>query len=269
MPRLPAWEQGEHAIHGARHARRVKRRQHEVPRFRGLERDVHRLLVADLADEDDVGVLPERGAQGVREAPRVDADLALAHARLLVAMKELDGILHRHDVEGLRAVQVADHRRDRGALSVARRADDEHQPALFLAERQARRRASELIERRDHERDGAHHDRQRAALAEDVHPEAPDAARRVGRVVLGQGIELQLHRVVADDVRRQHVRIGREERLGAEVDDLTANARPRRLPDLQVDVARLGRNGLGQELHQVIFARVQVRDRAPFTDVAH
>ena len=55
--------QREHAVHRAHGVARVQRRQHEVPRLGRLERDLHRLLVADLADEDDVGILPERGAQ--------------------------------------------------------------------------------------------------------------------------------------------------------------------------------------------------------------
>ena len=53
--------------------RRVERREHEVARLGRLERDVHRHLVADLADEDDVGVLAKRGAERVGEAVRVDA----------------------------------------------------------------------------------------------------------------------------------------------------------------------------------------------------
>ena len=59
--------------------------------LRRLQRDVHRHFVADLADEDHVRVLPKRGAQRVGEAVRIDADLALADARLLVAVQELDG----------------------------------------------------------------------------------------------------------------------------------------------------------------------------------
>ena len=34
----------------------VERRQHEVAGHRGAERDLRRLLVTDLADEEDVGV---------------------------------------------------------------------------------------------------------------------------------------------------------------------------------------------------------------------
>src|SRR5690606_23638682 len=106
----------------------------EVPRLGGLERDVERDLVSDLADEDDIRVLPERRAQSVRERPRIDADLALADARLVVLVEKLNRVFDRDDVERLRAVQVTDHRCERGALSVPRGPDDEHEPALPLRE---------------------------------------------------------------------------------------------------------------------------------------
>ena len=121
--------------------RRVERREDEVARLRGLERDVERELVADLADEDDVGILAERGAEGVGERRRVDADLALADARLVVHVEELDRVLDRDDVQRLRLVQVTDHRGERRALAVAGGADDEHEAAILLGERTARARA--------------------------------------------------------------------------------------------------------------------------------
>ena len=51
---------------------RVERREHEVPRERRLQRDARGLGVADLADEDDVGILPQDRAKprGEREPVR-------------------------------------------------------------------------------------------------------------------------------------------------------------------------------------------------------
>ena len=118
-----------------------------MARLRRLERDVERELVADLADEDDVRILTERGAQRVGERAGVDADLALADARLVVLVEELDRVLDRDDVERLRPVEVTDHRGERRALAVAGRADDEHEAAILLGEHRARRRAAEILER--------------------------------------------------------------------------------------------------------------------------
>ena len=95
--------QREHAADRAHRVGRVERRHDEVARLGGLERDLHRLFVADLADEDDVGVLPQRRAERRGEARRVEAHLALADARHLVPVQELDRVLDRHDVQGPRA----------------------------------------------------------------------------------------------------------------------------------------------------------------------
>ena len=53
----------EQARQRARGVVRVERREHQVAGERGLERDLDRLAVADLADQDDVGVLAQDRAQ--------------------------------------------------------------------------------------------------------------------------------------------------------------------------------------------------------------
>jgi hypothetical protein len=61
---------------------------------------VDRLLVAHLADEDDVRVLAQDAAQRALERVRVLPDLALVDDRRLVAVQELDRVLDRDDVLG-------------------------------------------------------------------------------------------------------------------------------------------------------------------------
>ena len=56
---------------------RVEAREHEVSGFAGRHGNLHRLGIAHLADDDDVGRLPERGAERRGEVRRVDADLHL------------------------------------------------------------------------------------------------------------------------------------------------------------------------------------------------
>ena len=46
---------------------RVQRREHEVARHRGAQAHLDRLLIAHLADEHDVGIVAQRGAQDRRE----------------------------------------------------------------------------------------------------------------------------------------------------------------------------------------------------------
>ena len=86
-------------VHQSRDHRRrvigVKRREHEMARLGGLHRDLGRLRIADLADENDVGILPQDRPQraGKRQLD-LFVDLRLVDARNLV----LDRILDRDDV---------------------------------------------------------------------------------------------------------------------------------------------------------------------------
>ena len=77
-------------VHQARQRLRrivgMQRRQHQVARLRGLDRDLGRLEVADFADHDHVRILAQEGAQRRRERQadlRVDVDLV--DARQLIS----------------------------------------------------------------------------------------------------------------------------------------------------------------------------------------
>ena len=61
-----------------------------------------------------------------------------------------------------RPVHVVEHRRERGRLAGAGRAGEQDDPALLLGELRDDLGQAELVDRLDHDRDGAHHDRDRA-----------------------------------------------------------------------------------------------------------
>ena len=100
-PRLDAEvDQAHDRLH---RARGVKRREDEVPGERGLQRDRRRLGVADLADEDDVGVLAQDRAQPRREGEaRARVGLSLVDRRDV----DLDGVLQRHHVHARRVEEL-------------------------------------------------------------------------------------------------------------------------------------------------------------------
>src|SRR5581483_5427075 len=101
---------------------RVQRREDEMSGERRLDRDLRRFEVADLADEDDVRILPEKGAQRRRE---VQAD-RLLHLHLIDARQvELDRILRGHDVH-FRRVHLRECGVERVRLPRSRRTGDEH-----------------------------------------------------------------------------------------------------------------------------------------------
>ena len=79
---------------------RVERGEDEVARLADRQRRLDRLEVAHLADEHDVGVLPEDVLERVLEALGVGADLALVDDAELVRVQVLDRILDRDDVAG-------------------------------------------------------------------------------------------------------------------------------------------------------------------------
>ena len=80
----------------------VQRREHEVTGERGLDRDVDGLGVADLTDQDDVGVLtqdrPQRAGEG-QPALRVDLHLVDAVERYSTGSSTVTKlILRRRDL---------------------------------------------------------------------------------------------------------------------------------------------------------------------------
>ena len=100
---------------------RVQGRQHEVAGHRSAERDLGRLLVADLADEQHVGVGAKHRAKAVREReprPRVDLDLIQACGAVL------DRILDRRQLP-VRRVEHLQARVEGRRLAGARGADDD------------------------------------------------------------------------------------------------------------------------------------------------
>ena len=124
-----------------------------------------------------------------REALRVGAELALVDQAALVRVQELDRVLDRHDVLVARAVDLVDHRRQRGRLARAGRAGDEHEAARLARELVHGRRQAELVDRGQPERDQAERGADRAALVVGVDAEARVAGDRVGEVELPVGLQ--------------------------------------------------------------------------------
>ena len=121
----------------------VQRGEHQVPRLRGRQRDLDRLAVAHLADEDHLRRLAQGRAQREREGRRVAVQLALVDGRLLVEVQELDRVLDREDVVGARLVDQVDDRGERRRLARAGRTGDQHDAVLQRRDLVQRRRQAE------------------------------------------------------------------------------------------------------------------------------
>ena len=93
-----------------------------MPGERRLHGDLGRLAIADLSDQDDVGILAQDRPQPVGEADVGQfVDLALVD----VVERVLDGVFDGHDVAGL-LVELVDGRVQGGRLAAAGRPRDDH-----------------------------------------------------------------------------------------------------------------------------------------------
>ena len=166
---------------------RVQRAHDEHAHLGGRHRDAHRLEVAELADEDRVGVLAQGRVQGVREARAVNADLALAHEAQLALMHELDRVLDREDVALDLGVDRVDDGGQRRRFAGAGLAGDENEAARGRRELVQRLRHLQLVERQRLRRDASKHGADAVQMPEHVDAEARDVGdrvREVGGVVL-------------------------------------------------------------------------------------
>ena len=232
---LVGLEERQHALHGHRRVGRVQGGEHEVARVGGHEHGLHRLAIADLADQDDVRVLAQDAAQALGERPGVDAHLALVDGRHLVAMEELDRVLDGDDVLVRLLVRHVDQRGQRRRLARAGGAGDEHEPARQHGQLLDRGRHAQVVERRDGEGNGADRERRRAALGEDVAAEAAQAGHAEGEVDLVVGIELGAL-LGGEELVDDQLEVLRRWRRVAEGVELAVHANERRGRDLDVQV---------------------------------
>ena len=183
-------EDVDDAVDGLRGILRVKGGEHEVAGLRCGERDGDGLEVAELADEDHVGVLAQHVLERGCEAVRVVADLTLVDQRTVVVVQELDRVFDGDDVVGARAVDEVDERGERRRLSGAGRAGDQHEAAgECWRMRPTVSGTPSSCERLDLGGDDAEGRADRAALLVEVHAEARvrrDACRRSRARVRGR-----------------------------------------------------------------------------------
>ena len=232
-------EEVEDAGDRARGAGGVDRAEDEMPRLGGVDRRLERLDVAQLAHEDDVGILTDGMFHADLEVPHVDADLPLIDEALVLGEDELDRILERENVLAVVPVDVVEHRADRGALAGARHAGEQHHPLVELTEPLDRGRQEELLEVGDAVVDLAGDEPPRPLLREQVHAEAPLLAvtdRDVGEVGTAVGVE-DLSLPLAHEGRTQLPHLLVVDPLRLERLERALHAHEGGLPDLEVKVA--------------------------------
>ena len=96
--------------------------------------------VAELTDDDDIGIFAQGGAQGAAEGGRVLADLTLGDIAPKAGMEEFEGVFDGDDVIVTRSVELVDEGVERGRFSRADGAGDEDEAVVI---------AQQLLEDRD------------------------------------------------------------------------------------------------------------------------
>ena len=157
--------------------------------------------VAHLADQNDLGRLPQGGAQGVSEAGSVAMQFALMNGRAFVVVQELDGIFNGDDVVILLAIDAVEQHGQGGRLARSGGAGHENDAIAQLGHIGEVRGQTERSKIRNGGGNYAHHDRATAALDEDVDAEPGHTGQAVGyvaRSVFAQGCDRLF--VVADQI---------------------------------------------------------------------
>jgi hypothetical protein len=237
-------EDVDDAVDGGRRVLGVESRKDEVAGLGSGQRRRDRLEVSHLAEEDHVGVLAERAAQSVGERRCVRAELALVDDAPLVAVQELDRILDRDDVLGLRAVDLVDQGGERRRLPRAGRPRDEHETARLVAELVEGRREAELLETLQVGGNEAERACEALALGVDVDAEAREPGDRVREVDLAVELESLLLLAGDDAVQQLAGGIRGEHREALQAFELTSDPQGRMGPNGYVQVGRVVRDHL-------------------------
>ena len=128
---LPCLREHAHdTVDGVHGAVCVQCRENEVSGLGSGQRRLDRGEVTHLADQDDIRVLTQDGAQALRVGLRISADLALIDDALVRRVDVLDRVLQRDDVLVPRVIDLVEDRRQRRRLTGAGFTGDQYDPLL-------------------------------------------------------------------------------------------------------------------------------------------
>ncbi|MNY23757.1 hypothetical protein D3C86_1574350 [compost metagenome] len=212
--------------------------------FRGGQRQADGFQVAQFADQDDVRVFTQGRAQRLGEAEGVAVHLALVDQALLRLVDEFDRVLDGEDVVVLVAVDVVDHRRQRGRLARAGGAGDQHQAARHVGNLLEHLAHAEVFHAQHARGNGPEHRAGTAVLVERVDPEARHAGHLEGEVGLEELLEVLALLVVHDVVdQRMHLLVLHRRQVDAAHVAIDADHRRQTGGEVQVRCALLGAEG--------------------------
>src|SRR6266849_133183 len=259
---------GDDALNRFRGIEGVQGGENQVAGFGGQQRGGDGFEVAHFADQDDVGILTESGAQSGGEVCGVDFDFALVDEAFLVAVEKLDGVFDGHQVVGAVGVDAVDHGREGGGLAGTGGTRDEDEAALLFANVADDRGKIELLDGADFGRNDAKDHADVATLLENVYAEAAQAGNAISHVQLGGFLELLLLAVGHHAERHGEHLFRRNAGYVGEGVEQAIDAEIRVVADLQVQVGSFAFNGAAKQIvnaechSSVNPAKVQLADNA-------
>ena len=156
--------------------------EHQMAGFRGGQRQTNGFQIAQLADQNVIGIFAQRRTQRFVEAQRIAMHFALIDQALLRGMHEFDRVFDRQHVAVFVLVDVVDHCRQRGRLARTGRAGHQDKTLRLLDQLLEHRRAAQVFQRQHFRRNGSEHRTGAAVLVERVDAEARQARNLEGEV---------------------------------------------------------------------------------------
>ena len=161
----------------------MKGAEHQVARLGGFQGGGEGVLVADLPDENHVGVLPQCGTQGVVELEGVHPHFPMPDQGSFALMHEFHRVLNREDVAGFVAVDPVDHRGEGGAFARTGGACHQNQTLGATGQFGQHRRQLQLLHGQDGLGDQPEHHGRAPQRIKQVDPDA-DEGKGMGSVEL-------------------------------------------------------------------------------------
>ena len=208
-------EQIDDAVQGLVGAVGMQGRQAEMARLGEVDRMLHGLAIANLADQNHVRSLAQGIDQSGLPALRIHAHLALGDQAITVGVHVLHRILDGDDVPEAVLVAVSEHGRQGRGLPRARAPHDQDHAAFRHDEVFEDLGQTEIAQPRNTRRDGPQHSPGQPLLNEGIHPEAADSLRSDGKVDLLVGLVVP-HLAVVHDGAHQHAGLAAGEDLIAQ-----------------------------------------------------
>ena len=216
--------------------------------FSGVQRGADGFQIAHFADQDDVRILTQGGAQRGAERRRIHFHFALVDVALLVAMQKFDRVFDGDDVFGAGGVDAVHHGGQRRRFTGAGNAGDQNQAARHFANLFHDLGQVKFVEGANFGGDDAQHQSHVAALLENVHTEAAQSGDAVGHVNFRGFFEfLLLARRHHAERHGQHV-FGADAGLVGQRSQVAIDAQMGIVADLQMQVGGPALHGDAQQV---------------------